>query len=183
MAALWYWSIEAGIATEEANGFQAKSTRFHGHHWPILWPDDVVTAKGVPHDQVSVFEGAILLHIGWQTISTWVLVWVVASGIPLSWIIVRDPEVMADEATALPLKGSFLEEGKDIPLWHEFVGDGLTEGIARVWIDDFPVSGCARLNRALRLGFGSQKCLADDPGVSAWIRWSPGEGLAVDLDH
>ena len=46
--------VETRIAVEKPDRLQMETDRPNRHHRPILRPDDVVRAEGVPHDHVGV---------------------------------------------------------------------------------------------------------------------------------
>src|SRR2546427_13000178 len=116
--------VESGAALEKACWFQREANHLHRHDRPILRSDDVVGPKGIPDYEISVRQGTILLYVDWKSIVAGLLVRVVAGRIALSRIICRDPEVLSDEASALPLGCSLVEERKSICPWHELVGNG-----------------------------------------------------------
>src|SRR2546426_11687955 len=156
VAVIWCRYIESRVPYEESGGLQREAEHIHRHDRPVLWPHDMVGSKGVPHYQIGSYQLALLLHIGWQPIATPLLVRVVSGSIALSWVVRGDPEVVAHKTSSLPLRRSLVEEGECICPGHQFVRDGLTQRIERVWIDNLPVTRRTRLDGALCVGFAGE---------------------------
>src|SRR5258708_2794881 len=113
--------IEGGIAQEEASRLEGEASVLNRHHWPVLWPDDMVGAKGVPHDHIRLLQRSIGLRVRNQARATALLVRVVSGGIAFSGIIGRDPQMAAGKGSSLPLRRAGREEGKHIALRHQCI--------------------------------------------------------------
>src|SRR6266478_1698900 len=103
LAVLRRWHIKSRAAVEKARRLQREANHLHRHDRPILGPSDMIGSKGIPDNEISVFQGTILLHVDWEPIVASLLIWIISGGIALSRIVCRDPEVLSDKASALPL--------------------------------------------------------------------------------
>lgn len=140
-AALIRWRyIESRVPYEESGGLQREAEHIHRHDRPVFWPHHMVGSKGVPHNEIGFHQRALLLHVGRQPIAAAPLVRVVSGSIALLWVVGGNPEVAARKTPSLPLRRSLVKERECIRPRHEFVCDGLAQGIENSRIDDFPVT-------------------------------------------
>jgi hypothetical protein len=90
--------VEAGVAIEEADGLEHEADRGHWHHRPVLGPDDMVRAEGVPDDEIGVLERGVVLHVARQPGPARMLIRLLARRVPLSGIVAGHPHVLGHEA-------------------------------------------------------------------------------------
>src|SRR5262249_36199769 len=134
-------------------------------------------------DHIALHQRAILLHICRESSTARLLIWIIASGIALLRIVCSHPQVISDEAAALPLWRPFMEEREGIASRHQLVSDWLSEAVERGRIDNLPVARRPWLNAAHSLALRLQRSFTGDPGIAAWIFRSPGQRLAIYLNH
>src|SRR5215510_14125418 len=158
------WHIERRVPIEEAGRLQRKTNHLNWHNGPIFRPDNMIRSERVPHHDVCMDERTVLLRIPGETIATGRLVRVLSCCVTLCLIVRGDPQVLPGESSALPLGGSFVKEGKGIARRYEFVGNGLTQGVAPARVHDLPEARGPRFDLALRRGLAGQECLTGHPG-------------------
>ena len=108
-----------------------ETDRLYWHNGPILGTHNVVGAKGVPDDQVRLFQRPILLDVDRQAVASLLLVRVFSSRESLRGVVGSSPEMSACEASSLPLWRSLSEEGERVFFRHELICDGLAQEIKR----------------------------------------------------
>ena len=117
-----WWDIEGWVAIEEAGGFEGEADGFDRHNRPVFGAHHVIGAHRIPDHDISLLQRAVLLHIRRQAVASRLLVGIVTGCIPLCWIVGRHPEMVPDEAAALPLRRTVREERKRVLVRHELVG-------------------------------------------------------------
>src|ERR1700722_7454330 len=98
---LWRGDVASGIALEEADGLQREADHRHRHHRPVLGTRHVVVAERVPNHQIAVLHRSILGGPLRKPRAAWMLARILPGCITLVRLIRRNPQMVADEASAL----------------------------------------------------------------------------------
>src|SRR5215472_14813167 len=137
--------VESRVAGEEAGRHEPEARAMDRHHWPVLWPWDVVDPHRVPENDIAVDERAVRLDPPRQAIGSTCLIHELAGRVLLRRIIGGDPEVRTEEASP-PQQGRVGEEKWRAVLSRlEDIGDGLAESVPGPGVHDLPEAARAEI--------------------------------------
>ena len=110
--------VQGRVMIEKSHGLQAEPSVHDRHYRPVLRAGHVVMAKGIPDDNIRVFNVPVGLGPFRQPGASRVLIRVRSGGAHLVRTVRGNPQVLSNKSRPLGDAGLRVSEGQDVITWH-----------------------------------------------------------------
>src|SRR5947209_14403964 len=151
-------NIECRAAVEETIRLEREANVANGHHRPIFWSRNMMSAHRIPEHNIGVLYWSVSLCPGRKPCTASMLIRIVPCRIALLWRVRSDPQMLSGEGGTLHHARIRVCEGQNVFARYQLVGHRLTKTVVYRWIDHLPNPGSQWVNHLLCLRLGTQQC-------------------------